>query len=110
VSHVYLIHLEPAFGHARHYVGYTTRDDVNERVEEHRGGRGANMLRHAVAAGVELKLVRVWRDVPRKTENKIKGRSVRPLCPECDRLYGRYRRMRHAKVPGLRSPDEGHGV
>lgn len=96
MSHVYLLHLEPEFGHAGHYTGYTTRDDVEERVAEHASGRGAVMLRHAVAAGCEIRLARVWRDVPRKHENKIKGRSVRPLCPICREL-GRVTSRRRRK-------------
>lgn len=94
MSHVYLLHIEPAFGHARHYTGYTTRDDVTERVAEHVAGKGAVMLRHATAAGCAVTLVRVWRDVPRKFENSIKGRSVRPLCPVCCGLATLQRRVK----------------
>jgi predicted GIY-YIG superfamily endonuclease len=83
LSHVYLLHFDPPFGHAGHYVGYTTRDNIGDRVAEHTSGRGARMCRLAVAAGCEIKLARVWRDVPRKHELKIKGRSVKPRCPIC---------------------------
>lgn len=83
MSHVYLLHFEPSFKHAKHYVGYTTRDDVNDRVAEHLSGRGARLVRLAAAASCEVTLARIWRDVPRKFELKIKGRSVRPRCPIC---------------------------
>lgn len=83
MSHVYLLHFDPPFRHAGHYVGYTSRDDVGERFAEHASGRGARMVKFAVAAGCQIKLARIWRDVPRKHELKIKGRSVRPLCPLC---------------------------
>jgi hypothetical protein len=83
-SNVYLIHIEPAYKHAAHYIGYTTRNDVDERIEEHRTGRGAVLCRAAVNAGSELKLARVWLGVPRKYENRLKGRSARPLCPICN--------------------------
>lgn len=94
MSHVYLLHIEPAFGHAGHYTGYTTRDDVTERVAEHLAGKGAVMLRHAVAAGHQVTLARLWRDVPRKFENSIKGRSVRPLCPVCSGQAALRRRVK----------------
>lgn len=82
-SNVYLIHIEPAFKHAGHYIGYTTRDNVGERLAEHVAGRGAVLCRAAVGAGSTLTIARVWRGVPRKFEMKLKGRSARPLCPIC---------------------------
>jgi predicted GIY-YIG superfamily endonuclease len=83
MSHVYLLHFDPSFKHAQHYAGYTTRDDVSDRVAEHIAGRGARIVRLAIASGCTIRLARVWRDVPRKHEMKIKGRSLRPLCPLC---------------------------
>jgi hypothetical protein len=80
---VYLLHISPPFKHACHYAGVTKRDDLWERLEEHRTGRGALMLRHASNAGSNLMLARVWYDVPRKFELSIKGRSMRYLCPIC---------------------------
>ena len=38
----YLLHFDPPYKHARHYVGYTEHLDV--RVEQHRNGTGANLL------------------------------------------------------------------
>lgn len=83
MSIVYLLHIEPAFKHAAHYAGVTNRDDLWQRLEEHRSGAGALMLRHAVRAGSQLMLARVWYNVPRKFELRIKGRSLRNLCPCC---------------------------
>lgn len=80
---LYLIHLDPPFKHAAHYLGYTSRADVEDRVAEHRAGRGANMLRHAVASGSSLTIARVWMGKTRKNERSLKGRSLRPLCPHC---------------------------
>ena len=47
---VYLLHFATPFKHARHYVGYTT--DLEQRIEEHRTGRGARLL--AVVRGWDL--------------------------------------------------------
>lgn len=88
---VYLIHLEPAFGHAGHYCGYTELESAAERLDRHAAGRGAVMLRHAVAAGTRLVLARVWDPAPRQFERRLKGRGLRPVCPICDpNALGRY--------------------
>lgn len=81
---VYLLHFTKPLGHARHYIGVTTQDDVEVRVQQHRDGRGAKLCRHAVAAGAELILARVWEAVPRYTELRLKNRGgARKLCPIC---------------------------
>ena len=83
MSNVYLLHFSPRYRHAGHYAGYTTRDDVAERVEEHLAGRGAVLVRAAVAAGCSVTIARVWHDVPRRFELKIKGRGQAEYCPLC---------------------------
>lgn len=81
---VYLLHIEPSFRHAGHYLGVTRRDrSVHDRLEEHRAGRGAKLCAYAVGAGHKLLLARTWPDAPKGTERHLKGRSLRPLCPIC---------------------------
>jgi len=72
---VYLLHFEPAFGHARHYLGWT--DDLPARLRAHRGGNGANLVAHAVAAGCQIILVRYWVG-DRGLEATFKQRRLRP--------------------------------
>lgn len=83
MSNVYLIHFSKPFGHAQHYAGVTNRDDIFERFDEHRAGRGARLCAKAVQAGIQLQLARVWANVERKFELKIKGRGLRAICPMC---------------------------
>ena len=81
--HVYLLHFSRPVGHAQHYIGQTDRD-VEERVAEHRAGRGSRLCAAAVAAGAELVLARVWRDAPRCFEQKVKNwGSAKRHCPVC---------------------------
>ena len=82
-SNIYLLHFTPPFRHAGHYLGYTSRDDVQERVAEHLAGRGAVLVKHAVAAGCEVLIAKIWTGVKKKTEKKIKGRGLRVYCPLC---------------------------
>jgi predicted GIY-YIG superfamily endonuclease len=51
---VYVLHFEPAYRHARHYVGWAT--DVNARLAEHLAGVGSPLVRAAVAAGVHVQV------------------------------------------------------
>lgn len=84
---VYLIHIEPAFGHARHYVGSTPRERLWRRLCEHADGYGANLTHYARAAGCALILARTW-DGLRGEERRIKARprgsrGMPRSCPVC---------------------------
>jgi predicted GIY-YIG superfamily endonuclease len=35
---IYLLHLDPKYRHAAHYVGFTPEEDVTRRVSEHLAG------------------------------------------------------------------------
>ncbi len=79
---VYLIHFNPPYKHARHYLGVTSRP-VAERLEEHRAGRGARLTQVAAEAGCVLELVRTWKG-GRALERRLKRRKNAPcLCPKC---------------------------
>jgi alkylhydroperoxidase family enzyme len=81
---IYLIHITPRYRHAQHYLGIT-RDGrpAQERFEEHVRGAGAVLTRAARKAGCSLFLARVWENAEFGAERKMKGRSLRPLCPIC---------------------------
>lgn len=72
---VYLLHFNPRFHHAGHYLGYA--DDIGRRVYEHEAGQsGAKLVTAAVASGVSLHLVRLWPDADRTFERHLKGRGA----------------------------------
>lgn len=78
----YLIHFEPPYKHARHYLGFA--EDVLRRVDEHRAGQGARLTQVAAQAGCKLVLARVWPNGDRQLERKLKRRKEAPcLCPVC---------------------------
>lgn len=82
---IYLLHFDPAYKHAKHYLGYA--DDVMPRVNAHLHGRGARLTQVAKDAGVTMLLVRVWEDGTRTMERKLKRRSHVPaLCPICTNI------------------------
>jgi hypothetical protein len=94
ISGVYLLHFEPRFKHAGHYMGYA--DDIGKRVYEHEYGQsGARLITAAVAAGVKLHIARVWPGGDRNMERKLKGGmfnkrtgSLARQCPICKGKHG----------------------
>ena len=69
---IYLLHLEPRYLHAGHYLGWAL--DIDRRVREHlQGGTKASpLVRAALAAGCEVTLVRTWPDHDRTEERRLK--------------------------------------
>jgi hypothetical protein len=83
---VYLVHLVPAYRHARHYLGFAERSGLVKRLREHATSdhQGARLLRVALAAGGDFELTRLWLGT-RKLERQLKQRKAAPrlLCPAC---------------------------
>ena len=83
MSTIYLLHIEPPYKHARHYLGFT-ENGVEVRLAEHRAGRGARLTQVAVDAGCQLMLVRTW-EGDRTQERKFKNQNHAPrFCPVCN--------------------------
>lgn len=92
---IYLLHFNPRYRHAGHYLGWAS--DLDRRLEAHRTGAGARLTQVAVAAGCQLILARTWNGT-RADEYSMKysrvtnaGKPVRRhsltrLCPICSRL------------------------
>ena len=81
----YLLHFEPAYVHARHYLGWTNRD-VAQRVSEHVRGLGSPLVKAAVQSGSNVRLVRTWQNVDRYYERALKNQHNGPrYCPLCKR-------------------------
>ena len=88
---LYLLHIEPAYKHAQHYLGVTRNGrSVYERWQEHHAanGAGAKLTQAARKAGCELVIARVWHNAEFGKERKLKGRSLKPLCPICNKEHG----------------------
>lgn len=83
---VYIIHFERPFWHAQHYIGYTA--NLTQRIEQHRNGTGAKLLRAINQRGIPWQVVRTWPGGP-ALERALKNRKKsRDLCPVC--LQQRY--------------------
>ncbi len=87
---VYLLHFAVPFCHARHYIGWTTEDGLEDRLQAHRDGRGARLLEVITQAGIGFTLARTWTG-DRRLERRLKDSWHGPrICPFCDaRANGR---------------------
>ncbi|MBK9711520.1 MAG: hypothetical protein IPO81_09385 [Kouleothrix sp.] len=85
---VYLLHFRAPLGNlgnpraqASHYIGWA--DVLDERIAEHRAGRGARITRAAVHAGIDFDVVATW-SAPLGFERVLKNKKNAPdFCPIC---------------------------
>lgn len=82
VGYIYLLHFDPPYKHARHYIGWAR--NLEGRLAHHEHGTGANLCRVVKLAGARLVLSRVWKGT-RDEERALKRRKDAPsLCPHCN--------------------------
>jgi predicted GIY-YIG superfamily endonuclease len=84
VTGLYLLHFDPPYLHAGHYLGFA--EDVDRRVSEHlaANGKASPLVRAALAAGSAVSLARTWPGGDRKLERRLKNQHNTPrLCLVC---------------------------
>lgn len=89
---LYLLHFEPPYRHAGHYLGWSI--SIERRVGEHldRGARSSPLVRAALDAGSSVTLARVWISRGRLEERRMKAQGgLSRHCPLC-RAKGVYHR------------------
>lgn len=80
---VYLLHFDRPYRHARHYLGWCRAGRLDERLAEHRAGRGARLMAVIKDAGIGFELARTWPG-PRALERRLKNCHNTPRkCPLC---------------------------
>lgn len=65
-------------GQASFYVGYCEDDRLYDRINEHRAGRGAKMLRAATRKGITFGVVMTIPQATRDDERKFKNKKNTP--------------------------------
>lgn len=83
---VYVLHIDPPFKHARHYIGYTPDTSAARRVGEHLNGtyRGTPLVKAALDAGCTVRLAHEFPGASREFERWLKDRKdVRRWCRCC---------------------------
>ena len=85
---VYLLHFEPAYKHAQHYLGMADIHTIDGRIKTHLRGSGSPLVRAAVDAGSTITLTRVWQTYGRHhahmLERRLKHSHMTKLCPLCN--------------------------
>lgn len=90
---VYLLHFEPAYKRARHYIGAATSPFITSAL-----ARGevpiinVPLLAAARAAGVTFTVERLWTGNERQREELRAQKSAKQFCSTCQRLDAGRRR------------------
>jgi predicted GIY-YIG superfamily endonuclease len=90
---VYSIPFEPAFHHAKHYIGIT-KQTLKNRLKKHNSGTGARITAGAIKAGIRLECINLLGTFPtafeaREAEKQIKKQLhhnknwAHKICPVC---------------------------
>lgn len=78
---VYVLHFDPAYRHARHYIGWAR--NVDARLAAHLAGSGSPLMRAAVQAGIEVRLAATFAG-SRQLERRLKRwHKTGQFCPLC---------------------------
>ncbi len=86
IGTVYLLHFERAFGHARHYCGWTSLS-LEQRLKRHNTSQGARLLLAVRRAGIKYTVAQVWENQDRNFERKLKNRGgLARVCPLCRQM------------------------
>jgi hypothetical protein len=83
---LYLLHFDQPYRHARHYLGFTKRAGLADRILEHASGGAAcsPLVKAAMRAGCIISIARVWPDGSQTLERKLKNRGgLARQCPIC---------------------------
>jgi predicted GIY-YIG superfamily endonuclease len=112
VGTCYLLHFDQRYEHAGHYTGWAT--DLDRRLPEHLGGRGARLLAVITQAGIGFRLARTWPGVTRARERQLKrqGGASRycPICQDQRKARGIPRRPTPSRTgPAARAGDRTTG-
>jgi hypothetical protein len=85
---LYLLHIEPRYKHAGHYLGFTPELRVERRAREHMDGvehKASPLVLAALRAGCTVVISRRWEGTQydRRAERAKKSRGHARLCPLC---------------------------
>lgn len=82
---VYLLHFDKPYKHAKHYIGFSeTEDNLQQRLEDHRNGRGARLMEVLKQNNIGFVLAKTYLKVNRTFERRLKNNGgASRICPIC---------------------------
>lgn len=86
---VYVLHFEPPYRHAAHYIGYTPDETAARRFGEHLRGVGSPLVKAALKAGSRVVLAHEYPAAGRDFERSLKARRDTKLWCGCCGVHRR---------------------
>lgn len=81
---IYLIHFDVPYKRVSHYIGFTSKKTVKQRMNYHRKGLGSRLMKAVTEAGINWQVVRTWPGGTRTEERQMKNqKNHKRLCPVC---------------------------
>ena len=98
---IYVLHIEPPYKHAAHYIGFTENGDVEQRIAKHLQGKASPLIKAAIEHGHKVELALVL-EGDRALERRLKRRGGHghSICPRCRPAYLANRRAIAASKEG----------
>lgn len=76
---VYLLRFHEPVGSGkkfvRYYMGYCDEERLDERMKDHRSGRGAKLTAAAAERGIDFDVIRTWKGLTRADERRLKNQK-----------------------------------
>jgi nicotinamidase-related amidase len=87
---VYLLHFDPPYKHAKHYLGFS--EDIPGRIRAHVTRNGSPLVAAAKAQGSRVILTRVWPSAHRDDERRLKRQrhGLGYFCPRCNAKWAQH--------------------
>lgn len=96
---IYLLHFErryPAGKRPGHYLGWTEREELQKRLDEHRAGHGSVLMAVIKEAGIGFEVARLWYGT-RYLERRLKKHGPGRYCLICRKAQEEQREHEHQK-------------
>lgn len=86
--YVYLLHFDKPINPNRptqHYLG--TAKELDERIRQHRRGKGARLTEVAVERGISFRVAEVWKGDYSLEKQLKRQKNSRRFCPICNSSF-----------------------
>jgi len=80
---IYILHFSRPLFHAQHYIGYTGAADMEERMQRHRSGRGAKIMKAVFEAGIDVEIAAILPGDRTEERRLHRQGNTKRICPLC---------------------------
>lgn len=83
IGTIYVLHFDRKFHHTLHYIGWTERDRIEDRLREHSNGSGARILDGLRLAEIGYRLACTFVGTRRDERRMKRQRNHKRFCKVC---------------------------